>query len=171
MQEELAPWFEQHGVKPKWTKPESLRVGIHSLDGVDDAMINGICETVAKITTNLVPFKVSVTGLSCLPESQPRILAAKVAMGSELVVGLQKVLESHLDKLGIAKDDRGFEPMVVVGRLLTPRQAPSLPTTELGSFPFGESVVESVILLRHELLPRRVNTTVVRRFSLGPRKT
>ena len=167
LQEELAPWFEQFGIRPSWVHADSIRLGLKSLDGVDDELLNAVSATVSGVTAKLVPFRISVREVHCLPEDNPRLVFAQIDNGSVLVDGLRKVIEAHLEKLGIPKDDRPYQPMVLIGRLPSPRQAIALPQTEIGDFNFGDSSVPHICLLRHELLKRKSRTSVIRRFPLG----
>lgn len=167
MQEEISPWLEQHGARPAWADAAAMRVGLVSLDAVDDAMLMGIADSVERVTTNLVPFRISVRGLRCVPETGPRVVLAPITMGGELVDGLRKVIGTHLEKLGLAAEDREFIPSVFVGRLLAPSgRAGALPA-EMGAYDFGDSQVRSVVLLRHELTAREATTLVYKRFPLG----
>lgn len=170
MQEELDPWIEQQGGRSEWTRAADVRLTLVNFDDHDDVLLMGIGEAVAKVTSNLVPFKISVQGLRCLPEDRPRVVVADVHHGKELVDGLRKVICVHLEKLGIAQDDRVYRPAVSLGRIASAGSPASL-NSDLGEHEFGDSYVRSVLLLRHELLPRGASTTVIRRFPLGSGKS
>ena len=166
MQEELNPWLEHRGAGASWNDASSMRIGLISLDDLDDVMLMSVSDAVTRVTDSLVPFKVSLRGLKCLPEDNPRIILAEVAMGRELVEGLRKVVSVHLEKLGVAPDDRPAIPSVFVGRLSGTTRQPV--AADLGAYEFGDSQVRSIVLLRQELTPRGATTEVLRRFALGP---
>lgn len=169
-QEELAPALRDLGVKVRWIQAQELRVSLQVLGRVQESFLFDVADTLGAVAGALVPFKVSLVGIRAEPAEAPRLLIAQVELGSDLVIGLQKVLTLRLERLGVRVDALEFKPWVFVGRL----QGSDLPVEladTLAPFvdlDFGSSLVTSVVLLERGLGRRTAKpSNVLRRFPLG----
>lgn len=170
IQEELSPWMEAQGAQPRWIPPTQLRLPLKVMRGVDEALLPQVQHSVDQITGALVPFKISLRGVQILPEPGiPRLLAAQVEMGAELVANLRKVLETRLELLGLPLDPRPFLPLIPLGRILTPEQTLDMSqgVAPLQALDLGTSYVRSLVLWHSDLGPERARTRVLARSVLG----
>ena len=170
VQEELAPLVKERGGEGRWIAAPNIHLTLKSFGAIDEALLVDISEVVERLASSLVAFKVSVKGLGFCPSPEtPRVVVAKIDQGIELVERLQKVLDSHILGIGIAKDIRPFEPMIHIGRVLTSGESVDLGDVQeqTTGLEFGDSYVKSMVLLQTELTKKGPRTTIYRRFVLG----
>jgi 2'-5' RNA ligase len=170
VQEELGPWLEAQGGSPRWVPSPQLRVPLKVMRGVEEALRPQILSTVGQVTAALVPFKVGLQGVSVLPDARsPRLLAARLSLGGELVTGLHRLLEAKLEGIGLDRDPRPFVAMVPLGRVCTP--GPELDLGPLiGSLErlsLGESYVKSVVAWSTQVGSKGVEVEIKGRLPLG----
>jgi 2'-5' RNA ligase len=169
VQEDLSPLVKERGGRSRWVSAPNIHLTLKSIGEVDEALLVDICEVVEKLASSLVPFKVSVKGLGFFPSMQmPRVLCSRVDQGLELVERLQKVLDNRLLSIGIAKDERPFEAMLHIGRVLTPDGSIDLSDLEgTDEVDFGHTYIKSIMLVQTELSKKGPGERTYRRFVLG----
>lgn len=170
IQEDLAPVVRARGGVARWVEAPEMRLVLKALGPLDPALYYDVCETVGKLASSLVPFKVSLQGVCFDPDPRrPRLVLARVGLGAELIGSLRQVLDGHLGALGLPVDPRPFEPVVQLGRVLTPGGPVDLTdvAAELRDLDFGESYVKNVMLSQTSQAERGPQRLVHRRFILG----
>lgn len=167
-QEELDAHLRAAGVQASWVEAERLRVPLKWMPHLEPAMQERLEEAVSHVTQALVPFKVDMHGLLAWPSPEvPRVLYAAAGEGRELVMGLQQVLEVHLERIGVLPDPRPFQPWVVAGRVPTPKGRVSVAEALEGPVGLGSSLIRHVVLHRVDQDRWGVRRQVVKRFRLG----
>ena len=170
VQEELEPWLLERRAKVRWMEAPAMHVGLKVLRRVDASLVANISDVVSGVTSNLVPFKVSVKGIHALPSADvPRLLMAHLELGQDLVEGLRQVIEAHLDRIGVQPDPRPYRPVIVLGRVLTPKCRVDVTDgiAQLRELDMGASYIRNVTLFGTVLRGRSPHTEVLRRFPLG----
>ena len=150
---ELAPLIT--GIR--WVDQGNFHLTLKFLGHIDEGLIAPISEALVH-ALNLFPCcRISAKGLGVFPDSRrPRILW--VGMESKALLNLAAGVETALMPLGFAKETRGFQPHLTIGRWRQPdrhlRQLSGVlerwQDYEFGSFSVGE-----VKLYRSQLTPER----------------
>ena len=169
-QEDLDERLSEVDAEFVWNDPTLIRVPLKVMRGLDEAMIERVQESVELVANALVPFKVSVGGLLVLPSpSQPRLVCAPIDGGIDLVKGLQKVLDIHLERIGIPLDSREYRAWALAGRVRSEGGVVDLGPliSELLEEGFGDSFVTHIAIFEGSIDRFGEKWSVNRRFRLG----
>ena len=109
----------------RWTRPEGIHLTLKFLGEISDAQTKQVVEALAQIGP-FEPFSVEVKGFGFFPQAQrPRVFWAGVAAPPALAELAARV-ESHMEKIGFAREDRAFSPHLTLARFQVPRPQPAL---------------------------------------------
>jgi 2'-5' RNA ligase len=91
--------------------------------------------------------------------------------GREVLILLQKQIETQLEKIGFQPEDRPFHPHLTLGRMKSSRGKEELVgrMEKHREEEFGDFQVERVILFKSDLRPTGPIYTPVREIKLGGR--
>ncbi len=136
--------FRSAASDARWTRPEGIHLTLKFLGEISDAQTKQVVEALTKIDP-IKPFSVEVKGFGFFPHAQrPRVFWAGVAAPSFLA-DLAALVDSRLEKVGFAREDRAFSPHLTLARFQVPRPQPSLEAavaaramTSLGKFEASE---------------------------------
>ena len=149
----------------RWTRPEGIHLTLKFLGEISDAQTKQVVEALAQIGP-FEPFSVEVKGFGFFPQAhRPHIFWAGVAAPPALA-DLAARIESRMEKIGFAREDRAFAPHLTLARFQVPRPQPALEaaiagraTTSLGKFEASE-----FFLFESKLLPQGAQYQKVMRF-------
>ena len=149
----------------RWTRPEGIHLTLKFLGEISDAQTKQVVEALAQIG-RFEPFSVEVKGFGFFPQAQrPRVFWAGVAAPPALAELAARV-ESPMEKIGFAREDRAFSPHLTLARFHVPRPQPALEaavagrtTTSLGKFEAPE-----FFLFESKLSPQGAQYRKVMRF-------
>ena len=149
----------------RWTRPEGIHLTLKFLGQISDAQTQQVVEALAQIGP-FQPFSVEVKGFGFFPQARrPRVFWAGVAAPAALAELAARV-ESHMEKIGFAREDRTFNPHLTLARFEVPRPQPALEaavagraTTSLGNFEASE-----FFLFESKLSPQGAQYRKVMRF-------
>ncbi len=148
----------------RWTRPEGIHLTLKFLGEISDAQTKQVVEALAQIGP-LEPFSVEVGGFGFFPQAQrPRVFWAGVAAPPALAELATRV-ESRMEKIGFAREDRVFAPHLTLARFPVPRPQPALVAaaekaiTSLGKFEASE-----FFLFESKLSPQGAQYRKVMRF-------
>jgi 2'-5' RNA ligase len=109
----------------RWTDADGLHLTLKFLGEISDAQTKQVVESLAQIGP-LEPFSVEVTGFGFFPHAQrPRVFWAGVTAPPALAE-LAARIESHMEKIGFAREDRAYSPHLTLARFQVPRPQPTL---------------------------------------------
>ena len=109
----------------RWTRPEGIHLTLKFLGEISDAQTKQVVEALAPIES-FEPFSVEVKGFGFFPQAhRPRVFWAGVAAPPALAE-LAAQVESHMEKIGFAREDRAFSPHLTLARFQVPRPQPAL---------------------------------------------
>ncbi|MFZ0959721.1 MAG: RNA 2',3'-cyclic phosphodiesterase [Terriglobia bacterium] len=149
----------------RWTRPEGIHLTLKFLGEISDAQTKQVVEALAQIDP-IEPFSVEVQGFGFFPHAhRPRVFWAGVAAPPALAE-LAAQVESHMEKVGFAREDRAFSPHLTLARFQVPRPQPELEAAvaaraanSLGKFDAME-----FFLFESKLLPQGAQYRRVMRF-------
>jgi 2'-5' RNA ligase len=149
----------------RWTRPEGIHLTLKFLGEISDAQTKQVVEALAQMGP-IEPFSVEVKGFGFFPQAQKaRVFWAGVAAPPALAELASKV-ESRMEKIGFAREDRAYSPHLTLARFQVPRPQPALAaaaaaqaTTSLGKFEVSE-----FFLFESKLSPQGSQYRKVMRF-------
>jgi len=143
----------------KWVSPDGIHLTLKFLGNIPSKRVTEITEAIEKVTQEISPFHLEISGLGVFPSlRQTRVLWVGIGGAVYKLSKLQRNIDSALDVLGFAKEERPFVPHLTLARL-----RPGASTLERRNF--GELVgstifedkypieVEAVSLMRSQLTP------------------
>jgi RNA 2',3'-cyclic 3'-phosphodiesterase len=162
---EAQQYFRNTCRDARWTRPEGIHLTLKFLGEISDAQAKQVVEALAQIGP-FESFSVEVKGFGFFPHaSRPRVFWAGIAATSALAELAARV-ESHMEKIGFAREDRAYSPHLTLARFQVPRPQPTLEaavaaraTTSLGKFEASE-----FFLFESKLSPQGAEYRKVMRF-------
>jgi 2'-5' RNA ligase len=141
----------------KWVDPENIHLTLKFLGNVAADKVDAIAEAMTEAVQGTAPFPLKISELGVFPNPR-KVQIVWVGVGGELerLAGLQRRIESALEKLGFAAEKRRFTPHLTLARLRDQATASEreglgrlIGQTEFDSA--GEFGVDSVKLIKSQL--------------------
>lgn len=153
----------------RWSRPGGIHLTLKFLGEISDAQTKEVVEALARLEP-LEPFEIEVRGFGFFPhERRPRVFWAGVAAPPALA-DLAAQIDTQMEKVGFAREDRVFSPHLTVARFKIPRPQADLAAaiaaraaTSLGKFKASE-----FFLFESKLSPQGSQYKKIMRF---PRQT
>lgn len=147
----------------RWTRPEGRHLTLKFLGYVDDDRVDEVSsalETVARTAA----FDAAFEELGGFPNlRRPRVLWVGIGDGRHELGDLAAAVDTCLEPLGFAREERPFHPHFTLARFPKPRVIAEFPKPPVPSEPFR---VEEVILFRSQLHPKGARYTPLTRVGL-----
>ncbi len=152
----------------RWTRIEGLHVTLKFIGETSAEKTEMIKLALAAIPCR-APISINFRGLGFFPnERRPRVLWAGIEGGTELAA-LAAAVETSLEPLGIAREERAFSPHLTLARFDTPRGLDALHAAieKAGPFEFGGTTAKEFHLYQSVLKPGRAEYTRLATFSFA----
>ena len=149
----------------RWTRPEGIHLTLKFLGEISDAQTTQVVETLAQIAP-FEPFGVEVSGFGFFPQAQqPRVFWAGVVAPPALAELAARV-ESGMERIGFAREDRAFSPHLTLARFHVPRPQPALLAAIAGraNVSLGMFEASEFFLFESKLSPQGAQYRKVMRF-------
>ena len=149
----------------RWTRPEGIHLTLKFLGEISDAQTKQVVEALAQIG-QFDPFSVEVKGFGFFPQAhRPRVFWAGV-MAPPALAELAAHVESHMEKIGFAREDRAFSPHLTLARFQVPRPQPALEAAVAGraAASLGKFEASEFFLFESKLSPQGAQYRKVMRF-------
>jgi 2'-5' RNA ligase len=139
----------------RWVPPKNFHLTLRFLGSIEETLIDSIG---AVLSNELCPFprlSINAKGLGVFPDlRRPRILW--VGLEGNALTTLAARVESALQPLGFAAEQRPFTPHLTIGRWRQFDRSPKTVGEALASWrnrEFGESAVDKIVLYQSVLKP------------------
>jgi len=149
----------------RWTRPEGIHLTLKFLGEISDVQSKQVVEALAQVGA-FEAFSVEVKGFGFFPQAhRPRVLWAGVAAPPALA-GLAAKVETHMEKIGFAREDRAFSPHLTLARFQVPRPQPALEAAiaERANASLGKFEAPEFFLFESKLSPQAAHYRKVMRF-------
>jgi len=149
----------------RWTRPEGIHLTLKFLGEISDVQTTQVVEALAQIPP-FEPFGVEVSGFGFFPQAQrPRVLWAGVVAPPALAELAARV-ESGMERIGFAREDRAFSPHLTLARFHVPRPQPALLAAVAGraNVSLGMFEASEFFLFESKLSPQGAQYRKVMRF-------
>lgn len=167
----LAEYVErvrQYAPEARWARVDGLHLTLKFVGHVDDAKVAEISKALAAVKA--APFEITLAKIGFFPTPRsPRVFWVGVEAGEELPQ-LASAIESKLEKLGIAREEREYNAHLTLAREgSTPLSLKSLaPLLEREPAPqFGTMTAREFWLYQSELGRGGSKYTKLERYGLG----
>ena len=157
----------------RWVRDEGMHLTLKFLGEIDSAMVPKVIDGLNTACRETKPFTLSLDSVGAFPNLQrPRVLWVGLAGDLETLGGLQRNVESRMERLGFPAERRRFNPHVTLGRVRDNVRSPdrtrigeAVAEASIGKVPSWE--VRSVRLMRSTLAPSGAVYTCLAETDLG----
>lgn len=139
----------------RWVAPDNIHLTIKFLGDIEPSRVDPIANALEQALTLFPRFTINAKGLGVFPDPRrPRVLWVGLEGGQ--LAKLAAKVEAVLEPLGFAREERGFQPHLTIGRWRRFDGATKNLLEELErwkSHDYGASKVETVTLFQSVLKP------------------
>ena len=168
---DLAGHLRSFGARIAWVPAANVHVTLAFLGDIECDRVGSVTAAVTAACDTVRPFELSILGTGSFPaSSRAKVLWAGVDGELDILQALQRRVTDALRREEFTLDDKPFRPHLTIGRVKDGR-GPEFASVlrELGSAtltgkPF---VVDSVTVIRSELLPSGARYSPLARIGLG----
>ena len=156
----------------RWVSPERIHLTLKFFGNIEESRIDSISKSIEEPIQNTLPFSVKVQGIGAFPYlKNPRVIWMGLVNGGEVLISLQKQIDTRLEKIGFQPEDRPFHPHLTLGRMKSSRGKDELVgrMEKHKEEEFGDLQVEKVILFKSDLRPSGPIYTLLKEMKLGGR--
>ncbi len=136
-------------------QPENIHATIRFLGEISQSVIEQIKDEMALVKFG--NFQVTLLGIGAFPNShRPNVVWVGISQGAEQLKDIHAQLEPRLRAIGIAPDNKGFNPHITIARVKSPKNRDELArtVTEMENTEVGTVNVHKIDLKRSVLTPR-----------------
>jgi RNA 2',3'-cyclic 3'-phosphodiesterase len=159
---------EFRAVRVGWEKPEKLHLTLKFLGDCPENQLPDLEQIVAEIAARTAKFKLRVLDTGIFPNTRnPRVLWIDVEDEAGSLAKINNRLETECEKLGFARERRGFVPHLTIGRVREPNRARALADKHLeNNFEPVEFEISEIVIYESKLLPTGSIYSVVSKHGL-----
>jgi 2'-5' RNA ligase len=153
----------------RWLKPGSIHLTLKFLGNIHPDQVNDIVAAVTHLVQNEPPLTLCAGGLGAFPSlRKPRVIWVGIQGEIERLAKLQGDLETALESLGFASEERPFRPHLTIGRVKDRRRLQRLIEAMSAQGPeFNSFDVSEIILYKSNLRPTGAIYTKLHRIPLA----
>lgn len=167
---ELVDKLRPMGRDIRWVTWQGMHLTLKFLGETSDQDVLKIKSALQALSQDRQPFSLVLRGTGAFPAGHraPRVLWVGVLDNLALKI-IQQDIESGMEKLGFAREDRAFHPHLTLGRVKVPFRLEAL-LQELQKYqerPFGEMEVTKFTFFQSILKPSGAEYHVLGEYRLG----
>ncbi|MCK4487519.1 MAG: RNA 2',3'-cyclic phosphodiesterase [Desulfobacterales bacterium] len=144
------------GLKIRWVRKEGMHLTLKFLGDIHRDDVERIRAAMGRAAKAFSPFTLRAEGIGVFPDlKRPRVVWVGISGDGEVLLALQRDLESQLSGLGFPKEKRPFKGHLTIGRVKGRLDRAKLGKAlqALGEFRTESFTAESVVLFQSELRP------------------
>jgi len=157
----------------RWVSPEKIHLTLKFFGNVEESRVDTITKSIELLVGGTPCFSLEVRGMGAFPNiKNPRVLWMGLIDEKQVLVALQKQLESTLETIGFQVEDRPFRPHLTLGRMNSGRGKDELigRIQKYKEERFGDVEVKRLVLFKSDLRPTGPIYTALRELKLGQGK-
>ncbi len=102
----------------RWVEPANIHLTLKFLGDTPAARIPEIAAALEQVAAGATPFAFELAGLGCFPNTaRPNVVWVGVQDAGGRLAALQEGVDATLERLGFAREGRGFSPHLTLGRV------------------------------------------------------
>jgi 2'-5' RNA ligase len=153
-----------------WVREEGMHLTLKFLGEIEESQSSTIRDIISAVSKKRLRFPLTVKGAGFFPANPKYIRVLWVGVEDQpILIGLQKELESELEKLGFAREKRTFHPHLTLGRVRAPSNLKEI-LEELEknkTAVFGEMTVQRITFFQSRLKPSGAEYTALAECELS----
>jgi 2'-5' RNA ligase len=162
--------LKESRARVRWVKVSSIHLTLKFLGNILPEQVDEIAAAVAQVVVDEPPVSLCAAGLGAFPsQRKPRVIWVGLRGEVERLASIQAALEKALEKLGFAREGRGFRPHLTIGRVKDRHRLQgliqALSTLELPEFNSFDA--DEIILYKSDLRPTGAIYTKLHRMPLA----
>lgn len=115
---EVVEKFASSKASVKWVAPENTHVTLKFLGNVDEERLPEICAACERAAEGFGHIELEMKAVGCFPDmNRPKVVWLGIEKGTEQVERLQEKVEAELERIGFAREERGFTAHLTIGRV------------------------------------------------------
>ena len=141
-----------------WVKSAKVHLTLKFLGDTPESKIPELQQVVAKAVKGIEPFVINLRGFGVFPHKRaPRTLWTGIEGDSEILLDLNRKIETEVSQLGFPPEGKPFHPHLTLARIKKNQriagEAIEKASVLADPFIFGSLLVEQVTLFKSELRP------------------
>lgn len=153
-----------------WAREEGMHLTLKFLGEIEESQASSIQNILGTVSKKYLRFPLAVQGTGYFPANPKYVRVLWVGIEEQpILIGLQKELESELEKLGFAREKRAFHPHLTLGRVRFPSNLDEI-LKELEknkAAVFGEMTVHKITFFQSRLKPSGAEYTALAESELS----
>ncbi len=111
----------------KWVNPDSIHLTLKFLGNIPPSSVKQVKEILNNVAKKTAPFAIAFSKIGAFPKMDyPRVIWVGMEEGRNNIIELNRNLEDKLEKIGVVKEARPFEPHLTLGRVKSPKNKEEL---------------------------------------------
>jgi 2'-5' RNA ligase len=154
----------------RWVSPEKIHLTLKFFGNIEESRVDTIAKSIEPLVGGTQPFSLEAKGMGAFPNiKNPRVIWMGFIDEKQVLVPLQKQLESTLATIGFQVEDRLFRPHLTLGRMNSGRGKDELigRIQKYKEEKFGDVEVKRLVLFKSDLRPTGPIYTPLRQIKLG----
>lgn len=154
----------------KWVPSNQLHLTLKFFEDIPQEKIPEVDAAVTAACREARPFSVSLRGLGTFGQAgAARVIWAGISDGNGSLASLARLVEDRLEKMGVPKESRSFNPHVTLCRFREPCRAPALAGAieSLKGYECGTFQASELALFSSQLGPSGAVHTLLRTYPMG----
>jgi 2'-5' RNA ligase len=156
----------------RWVRPDKIHLTLKFFGNIEESRVDTITTSIEPLVAGTSHFSLEVQGLGAFPNIRnPRVIWMGLIDEKQVLMPLQKQLESTLEAIGFPVEDRPFRPHLTLGRVNSGRGKDEL-IGRIQTYKeerFGDLEVSRFVLFKSDLRPTGPIYTPLREVKLGSR--
>jgi len=156
----------------RWVSPEKIHLTLKFFGNIEESRVDTITKSIEPLVGGTPQFSLEVRGMGVFPNIRnPRVIWMGLIDEKQVLIPLQKQLESTLETIGFQVEDRLFRPHLTLGRMNSGRGKDEL-TGRIQKHKeekFGDVEVKRLVLFKSDLRPIGPIYTPLGQIELGSR--
>jgi 2'-5' RNA ligase len=168
--EEIQTDLKSSNSDVRWVSPEKIHLTLKFFGNIEESRVDTITKSIEPLVGGTPLFSLEVRGMGAFPNiKNPRVLWMGLIDEKQVLVALQKQLESTLETIGFQVEDRPFRPHLTLGRMNSGRGKDELigRIQKYKEERFGDVEVKRLVLFKSDLRPTGPIYTPLRELKLG----
>jgi 2'-5' RNA ligase len=145
------------GVRARWTRAENLHLTLKFIGPLPAGGLRAVADAIQWAASEYAAFELTAAGLGVFPGiRRARVLWVGLTPAAPVLTRLQRTLDERLGEIGFAREERGFQGHLTLGRFsaIPPDGLIADVVSAYASERFGRFEVREVVLFQSDLRPQ-----------------
>jgi RNA 2',3'-cyclic 3'-phosphodiesterase len=159
-----------YGIDMRWIRYENIHLTLKFLGDVQAVDIDNISKAILRTVDGIASISLKAKGIGVFPGiKRPRVLWVGLAGQLEVLMQLQKTLDSNLKDIGFSQETRPFKGHLTIGRIRAKMNTKKFGEALMAfrNFETETFIADKIILFKSELKPQGAVYTHLASAPLG----